>query len=339
VLLVLLGFSLFSWAIIFQKYRLFARIERQTQKFLQMFRTSRALPEPKTLDMATRGSPLVSVYAAGYRELQSQLAAGNPHGQKLKNPNAVAVEMQLTAAEEVRKLEHWMPWLATTGSVTPFIGLFGTVWGVMDAFAGLGIAGAASLRVVAPGIAEALITTAAGLFTAIPAVIAYNHYLHDIKDLGNRMDNFVMEFVLQVEMPQLSRQTGTSLADINIVPFVDVVLVLLVIFMITAPILQSGIEVDLPKTKTVKEIAEERLVITIDRAQRLYLGNDPVNIHELGALIRSRSRDPEHQAVFVRCDETVPFGSFATVVDQLRQSGIQNVSVVTEPISERPRIH
>ncbi len=138
-------------------------------------------------------------------------------------------------------------------------------------------------------------------------------------------------------MPQLSRQTGTSLSDINIVPFVDVVLVLLVIFMITAPILQSGIEVDLPKTKTVKEIAEDRLVITIDRGQRVYLGNEPVNIHKVGELVRTRMQNPQSDAVFLRCDETVPFGSFATVVDELRQSGIQNVSVVTEPISSRPR--
>jgi len=138
-------------------------------------------------------------------------------------------------------------------------------------------------------------------------------------------------------MPTLSRQTGTSLSDINIVPFVDVVLVLLVIFMITAPILQSGIEVDLPKTKTVKEISEDRLVITIDRAQRVYLGNEPVNIHEIGQKVLTQLRNPKSDAVFLRCDETVPFGSFATVVDELRQSGIQNVSVVTEPISSRPR--
>ncbi len=138
-------------------------------------------------------------------------------------------------------------------------------------------------------------------------------------------------------MPQLSRQTGTSLSDINIVPFVDVMLVLLVIFMITAPILQSGIEVELPKTKTVKEINEERVVITIDRAQRLYIGNDPVNIHELGQKVHARMRNPQSDAVFVRCDETVPFGTFATVVDALRQTGIQNVSVVTEPLSSRPR--
>jgi biopolymer transport protein TolR len=138
-------------------------------------------------------------------------------------------------------------------------------------------------------------------------------------------------------MPLLNRQTGTSLSDINIVPFVDVVLVLLVIFMITAPILQSGIEVELPKTKTVKEISEERLVVTIDRSQRVYLGNEPVNVHQIGDLIHKRSGAAATLAVFVRCDESVPFGSFATVVDELRQSGIQNISVVTEPISSRPR--
>ena len=138
-------------------------------------------------------------------------------------------------------------------------------------------------------------------------------------------------------MPQLERQTGTSLSEINIVPFVDVMLVLLIIFMITAPILQSGIEVNLPKTKTVKEINEERLVVTIDRAQLIYLGNDPVNIHDLGNKLRGQMRNPQNDAVFLRCDETVPFGTFATVVDALRTSGIENVSVVTEPLSARPK--
>jgi biopolymer transport protein ExbD/biopolymer transport protein TolR len=137
-------------------------------------------------------------------------------------------------------------------------------------------------------------------------------------------------------MPQLARQTETSLSDINIVPFVDVVLVLLVIFMIAAPILQSGIEVDVPKTKTVKEISEERLVVTIDKAQRVYLGNEPVNIHRLGEKLHAQMRETQ-QAVFLRCDETVPFGSFATVVDELRQAGITNISIVTEPISTRQR--
>jgi len=138
-------------------------------------------------------------------------------------------------------------------------------------------------------------------------------------------------------MPQMQRETSTSLSDINMVPFIDVVLVLLIIFMITAPILQSGIEVDVPKTKTVKELTEVRMVVTIDRSQRVYLNEKPVNIHDLGNLVRTQSRDPKKQAVYVRADETVPFGSWVTVVDALRQAGIQNISVVTQPLSERAK--
>jgi biopolymer transport protein TolR len=139
-------------------------------------------------------------------------------------------------------------------------------------------------------------------------------------------------------MPTLQKETGTSLSDINMVPFIDVVLVLLIIFMITAPILQSGIEVDVPKTKTVKELTQVRMVVTIDRAQRVYLNDKPVNIHDVGAQILAESKNPKQQQVYVRCDETVPFGSWATVVDALRQAGIQNISVVTQPLSERATI-
>jgi biopolymer transport protein TolR len=137
-------------------------------------------------------------------------------------------------------------------------------------------------------------------------------------------------------MPQLSAQTRSSLSEINMVPFVDVVLVLLIIFMITAPILQSGIDVDLPKTLTVRDLTEQRLVITLDKNQRIYLGNDPINIHELGGKVRSQMRR-KGDAVFLRCDETVPFGSFAAVVDALRHSGITNISIVTEPLSDRQK--
>jgi biopolymer transport protein TolR len=140
----------------------------------------------------------------------------------------------------------------------------------------------------------------------------------------------------KTKMPQLARQTGTSLSEINIVPFVDVMLVLLVIFMITAPILQSGIEVDVPKTKTVKEISESRVVVSIDRAQRIYIGDAAVNIHELGDKVHAQMHNPQGDAVYLRCDKTVPFGAFALVVDTMRQSGIQNISVVTEPLDETP---
>ena len=136
-------------------------------------------------------------------------------------------------------------------------------------------------------------------------------------------------------MPQIQRETGTTLSEINMVPFIDVVLVLLIIFMITAPILQSGIDVDVPKTKTVSEMTEVRTVVTIDRAQQVYLNDAPVNIHELGQQILSKSKDPAHQSVYVRCDQTVPFGSLATVMDALKQAGITNMELVTQPLEER----
>ena len=175
---------------------MFARLRRQTTLFLRVFRAGKGLPEPKAV--GSMGSPLVAVYAAGYRELSSQLVASNPPG-KVKSLNAVTADMQMAAAEEIRKRERYMPWLATTGSVTPFIGLFGTVWGIIDAFSGLGNAGAASLRAVAPGISEALLTTAAGLATAIPAVIFYNQFLQNIKDLAQRLDTFTLEVAAQIE--------------------------------------------------------------------------------------------------------------------------------------------
>jgi biopolymer transport protein TolQ len=197
VLILLLGFSLFSWAVIFQKSRMLSLLNRHTARFLSEFRSRRKLNDSKP--MSPSASPLVAVYAAGVREVESQLVETNPHAGRVRSQNAILATMQGAAAGEVRKLEKWMPWLATTGSVSPFIGLFGTVWGIIDAFSGLGEAGASSLRAVAPGIAEALITTAAGLFAAIPAVIAYNHFLHSIKNLGAQMDTFTNEFLAQVE--------------------------------------------------------------------------------------------------------------------------------------------
>jgi biopolymer transport protein ExbD/biopolymer transport protein TolR len=137
-------------------------------------------------------------------------------------------------------------------------------------------------------------------------------------------------------MPQLSKSTQSSLSEINMVPFIDVVLVLLIIFMITAPILQSGIEVNVPKTRTVREINQQRMVVSIDRGQKVYLDDSPINVHQLGPTVLSRLKG-RPDAVFLRCDEAVPFGIFASVVDSLRQSGINNISIVTQPLTDRPR--
>jgi biopolymer transport protein TolR len=134
-----------------------------------------------------------------------------------------------------------------------------------------------------------------------------------------------------------SGQTRTSLAEINITPLVDVVLVLLVIFMITAPVLQSGIEVAVPKTKTVKEITEQRTVLTIDRDQQVFLGDKAVNIHDLPQLLQQPGVDPAKKIIYLRADERVPFGAFASLMDAVKQAGITNISIVTQPLDTKGR--
>jgi len=130
-------------------------------------------------------------------------------------------------------------------------------------------------------------------------------------------------------------RTRTSLSEINVTPFVDVMLVLLVIFMLTAPILESGIEVELPKTRSVKVLSEEKVVVTIDRRQTIYIGNDPVNIHRLGSFVLDHLKGAGESPVFIRCDKAVPFGAFAQVIDALKQARLTNINIVTEPLSTK----
>ncbi|HKT13118.1 MAG TPA: MotA/TolQ/ExbB proton channel family protein [Terriglobia bacterium] len=200
VLLILLFFSVFSWAIIFHKYRLFKSALRESMEFLHIFRQSKKLSEIRSSCSMLKGSPLPEVFQAGYREIESQATVSeNPGKPVIRSLEAVRRSLQIGSTEELSRMERWMPWLATTAAAAPFIGLFGTVWGIMDAFHGLGTAGTASLRSVAPGISEALITTAAGLFAAIPALIAYNQYVQRLKQFGTMLDDFALEFLNMTE--------------------------------------------------------------------------------------------------------------------------------------------
>ena len=188
---VLVLFSLFSWTIILAKLGTLRRARNRNDKFLKSFRRSQKIAEMNTLAAQFQPAPLAVIFEFGYQEVERQV---NGKG-RLHNLPALQRAMQLGAGEEVTRLERNMSWLATTASASPFIGLFGTVWGVMDSFMGLGQEGGASLRAVAPGIAEALIATAFGLAAAIPAAIFYNYFLHRIKEVGARMDDFSLEFV------------------------------------------------------------------------------------------------------------------------------------------------
>ena len=129
-------------------------------------------------------------------------------------------------------------------------------------------------------------------------------------------------------------RTQTALAEINITPLVDVVLVLLLIFMLTAPVLQSGVEVAIPKTRTVNQLTEERMVVTIDREQNVFLQDKPVNVNQLPTLLRTGKGDPSKKTIYLRADERVPFGAFASVMDAVKQAGITNISIVTQPLQK-----
>ena len=206
VLLILGLLSIISWSIILYKKWTFWRSARQSASFLDVFRRSNKFSEVQAVCRSLGDSPLVGLFQAGYAELTAQLRQATPNGEPAHPPGAAArpTLRSLTAVDralmrastvEVNKLEKRIPFLATTASIAPFIGLFGTVWGIMMAFQGIGETGSTSLGVVAPGIADALVATAAGLFAAIPAVYFYNSLTNRVKLFESEMDDFAMEFL------------------------------------------------------------------------------------------------------------------------------------------------
>ena len=207
--LVILGlFSIGAWGIILYKMWIFRRCERQSTAFLEVFRRSSKFSEVQAVCRSLESSPLVGLFQAGYAELTAQLRQTAPletadaPGQRavggrptLKSLGALDRALLRASAIEVNKLEKRIPFLATTASVTPFVGLFGTVVGIMMAFQGIGQTGSTNLGVVAPGIADALVATAGGLAAAIPAVVAYNHLSNRVRLFAAQMDDFAMEFL------------------------------------------------------------------------------------------------------------------------------------------------
>jgi biopolymer transport protein TolQ len=207
VLIILALFSIVAWGITFYKLWAFGRAARQSASFLEVFRRSNKFSEVQAVCQSLRDSPQVGLFQAGYAELTAQLRQATPNGEPAANPrpgaarptlkSLTAVDRALMRASviEVNKLEKRIPFLASTASITPFIGLFGTVVGILLSFETIGQMGSASLAVVGPGIAEALVATAAGLFVAIPAAYFYNHLSNRVKLFASEMDDFAMEFL------------------------------------------------------------------------------------------------------------------------------------------------
>ena len=207
VLVVLMVFSIVSWALIVEKAFQFRRVRRQTLEFLRVFREARRTSIVHTAARRLRQSPLAQLYSAAYQEVSGipevldKVLDDFDEGLNGDRLEAVNRALRRASALEVARLEHYLPFLATTASATPFIGLFGTVWGVMAAFHGIGAQGSASLAVVAPGISEALIATAAGLGAAIPAVIGYNYFVNRVKHWAVEMEGFTMDLLNVLSRP------------------------------------------------------------------------------------------------------------------------------------------
>lgn len=214
VMLTLLLFSIASWSIIFMKVRLYKKAMKDSDAFLESFWSSKTLNDANDAAATHLLSPEAAIFQAGFSELQKINKIRNRGAEKSSNE---PLEMQLATmdnlkrsirkaeSQEIAELGRSLPFLATTGSATPFIGLFGTVWGIMSSFHDIGQRGSASLAVVAPGISEALVATAAGLAVAIPAVIAYNYFANQLDEIENEMHHFATDFLNLVERDLLSR--------------------------------------------------------------------------------------------------------------------------------------
>lgn len=218
VLIILLFLSVVSWAITFNKIWLFRKVDSETQKFLSVFRRRKSIAEVYRSCVSLRSTPLSRMLEAGYKELEElSKRERNPNpgsylplesesrlGTEKEKLDVIRMTLERIGSEEITRLEKAIVFLATTGNISPFFGLLGTVWGIVDAFASIGVRGSASLAVVAPGIAEALIATIVGLAVAIPAVMAYNFFNNKLKIISTQVDNFALEFLAAVEKEEIS---------------------------------------------------------------------------------------------------------------------------------------
>jgi biopolymer transport protein TolQ len=209
IMMILLCFSVVSWAMILLKFQYLRKAEKESLAFLQVFRKTKNMDELLASANQMKFSPVATLFIEGHKEVES-IVKSLPGGTVTESDRSLVTEeiersLQITAQDEVAYMERYLAFLGTTGTVGPLLGLFGTVWGIMDAFYSIGLKGSGDIGALAPGLAEALINTSGGLFVAIPAVIAYNYFAEKIKDMATRMDSFSIEFMSFVSRTYLRK--------------------------------------------------------------------------------------------------------------------------------------
>jgi biopolymer transport protein TolQ len=210
IVFILMGFSIVSWAMILLKYQFLRKAEKESHAFLQTFRKTKNAEELKHHALEKKFSPIATLYVEGYTEAVN-IVQTLPDGKVNDDERPAVVSeidkaLRITTQDEIVYLERYLAFLGTTGTVGPLLGLFGTIWGIMDSFYGIGLKGAGDIGALAPGLAAALVTTIAGLFVAIPAVIAYNYFTERVRDMATRMDSFSLEFTSFIERSLLRRR-------------------------------------------------------------------------------------------------------------------------------------
>ncbi|KAJ6644863.1 Tol-Pal system protein TolQ, partial [Pseudolycoriella hygida] len=331
-MLLLVIASIWAWAVIIDKLVNLSQLRKRMAVFEATFWSGAVLDQLYESVKRAINNPLAAVFIAAMNECKRQNSKNLNDTLKISHKERIIQSMYLVKNREMERLEQNLGFLATTASSAPFIGLFGTVWGIMHSFQSIAASKNTSLAVVAPGIAEALLATAIGLFAAIPAVIFYNYLSTQITKVHNKMDDFISELnsILSRAIDE-ERITRNNLAsEINVTPLVDVMLVLLIIFMITSPMLVSGINVDLPETTSSPLSGQdEPLVVSINNKGELYLLETKISRKHLASKLSDILKEKKGARIFIRGDKNVSYGEVVEVVAEIHAAGFSKVALVS----------
>ena len=328
VIIILLASSIWSWTLIFDKYRMFKKINESSQKFEDKFWKSKSAEGfSKTLP-AKSEDPITLIFQSA----MSEVARTRSKSSAVQSARVERV-LEISTDNQIKNIEKNFTFLATVGATAPFIGLFGTVWGIMNSFQSIAISRNTSLAIVAPGIAEALFATALGLLAAIPAVIAYNKFNSDSKDILHELITSVKIFINNLNMGfKLNRSRNEPMSEINVTPFVDVMLVLLIIFMVTAPLLTVGVQVDLPESAADSlPDDQEPLTVTINSKGEIFIQEHKVTFQKIVPKLLAIAKNRTDTRIYVRGDKTINYGRVLEVMGTLSGAGFSKVALISEP--------
>ena len=342
VMIFLILMSVYSMSLMIERYIQFSRARKQTLRFVEAAKAF--LPEHKIEELLAEGrkypkSHLAHIYSAAIVDWHSyHKNAEIPP--EFEHTMSRAVDRE--AVIVVQNLKRGLSGLATIGATAPFVGLFGTVVGIMNAFFSMATSGQSGIATVSGGIAEALVNTAMGLFVALPAVWGFNYFLNRVERFNAEMGNTGQRIgrLLREKDPERCMEIGEGhslKSDINVTPLVDVMLVLLIIFMLVTPMLQTGMSVTLPKARNVKAVSEDEnkvVVLVLRQAGDLYLANNLIDSKQLVQELRIRHSANPHLQLQIKADQNVRFELIRALIEAGREAGFVEVSLIAEELRE-----